>query len=196
MNGAPTPHSQMQVPGLYVYITNALTRNHMFDAKLIPETASAGLQEGYTVRPLQLEDYEKGILKVLTVLTEVGEISKPEFEELYEYWATASTNSKLAPRIFYPIVIESDERQIVAAGTLIVEQKLIHQRALAGHIEDISVDTNQQGKKLGKRIIDALTGIGKSVGCYKIILDCDEKNVGFYEKCGYSRAGVEMHIRT
>ena len=30
---------------------------------------------------------------------------------------------------------------------------------------------------------------------YKIILDCDEKNVKFYEKCGFNNAGVEMQIR-
>jgi hypothetical protein len=30
------------------------------------------------------------------------------------------------------------------------------------------------------------------VGCYKSILDCSEANEGFYVKCGFKRAGLEM----
>jgi len=37
-----------------------------------------------------------------------------------------------------------------------------------GHIEDIVVDKDQQGKKLGLRIIEALDYIAKEVGCYKV----------------------------
>jgi len=34
--------------------------------------------------------------------------------------------------------------------------------------------------------------IGKAAGCYKVILDCAEKNIGFYEKCGFKRKEVTM----
>jgi len=34
--------------------------------------------------------------------------------------------------------------------------------------------------------------LAKEVGCYKSILDCSEANEGFYVKCGYRRAGLEM----
>lgn len=81
-----------------------------------------------------------------------------------------------------------------------------------GHIEDIAVAKDQQGKKLGLRIIQALDYISEKVGCYKVfppsvlvwgslwmlirlvqaILDCSEANEGFYVKCGYKRAGLEM----
>lgn len=44
-----------------------------------------------------------------------------------------------------------------------------------GHIEDIAVDADQQGKKLGLRIIEALKYIGAKMGCYKVILDCSAK---------------------
>ena len=63
---------------------------------------------------------------------------------------------------------------------------------LVGHIEDIAVAKNQQGKKLGLRIIQALDHVAKEVGCYKSILDCSEANEGFYVKCGFKRAGLEM----
>lgn len=63
---------------------------------------------------------------------------------------------------------------------------------VVGHIEDITVAKDQQGKKLGLRIIQALDNIAEKVGCYKAILDCSEKNQGFYEKCGYKLAGLQM----
>ena len=92
---------------------------------------------------------------------------------------------------------------------------------MVGHIEDIAVAKDQQGKKLGLRIIEALDYVAEKVGCYKVgfsssslvhllraqssfmessaqhlplqtILDCSEANEGFYVKCGYKRAGLEM----
>ena len=89
----------------------------------------------------------------------------------------------------------------------------IHNLGKVGHIEDIAVAKDQQGKKLGLRIIQALDYISEQIGCYKVfppslpfvlppfplsntpsqsILDCSEANEGFYVKCGYKRAGLEM----
>ena len=30
------------------------------------------------------------------------------------------------------------------------------------------------------------------LGCYKLILDCSESNVKFYEKCGFKRKEIQM----
>ena len=37
-----------------------------------------------------------------------------------------------------------------------------------GHIEDIAVAKDQQGKKLGLSIIQALDYVAEKVGCYKV----------------------------
>jgi glucosamine-phosphate N-acetyltransferase len=39
---------------------------------------------------------------------------------------------------------------------------------MVGHIEDIAVAKDQQGKKLGLRIIHTLDAIAETVGCYKV----------------------------
>lgn len=44
----------------------------------------------------------------------------------------------------------------------------IHQLGKVGHIEDIVVRKDQQGKHLGLRIIEALDHIARRVGCYKV----------------------------
>ena len=44
----------------------------------------------------------------------------------------------------------------------------IHNLGLVGHIEDIAVAKDQQGKKLGLRIIQTLDHVAEKVGCYKV----------------------------
>ena len=39
---------------------------------------------------------------------------------------------------------------------------------MVGHIEDIAVAADQQGKRLGLRIIQALDWLAERVGCYKV----------------------------
>ena len=96
---------------------------------------------------------------------------------------------------YNPYVITDGTDRVVATGNVIIERKVIHRGGLVGHIEDIAVAKDQQGKKLGLILIQHLSEVAKDAGCYKVILDCDEKNVGFYEKCGYKKAGVEMDLR-
>lgn len=144
------------------------------------------LPEGYKIRPMEPTDYS--VLKILEVLTTVGSIGEEQFSLQVEEW-------KLNDRIYNPLVVTNNNDDVVACGMLFVEFKLIHELGKVGHIEDIAVRSDQQGLQLGKHLILALTEIARSKGCYKVILDCDEKNVGFYQKCGYSVAGVEMSIR-
>ena len=146
-----------------------------------------GLPEGYTIRPLKLSDYSNNYVETLKVLTTVGEIPLDKFTKLFHHWESLP--------LYHPHVITNEEGTVVATGMLFVEKKLIHECGSVGHIEDISVATTEQGKKLGKTMILELTEIAGREGCYKVILDCDEKNAGFYEKCGYSVAGVEMTKR-
>ena len=42
------------------------------------------------------------------------------------------------------------------------------------------------------RMIECLKQIAKAMNCYKIILNCSEKNIKFYEKCGFELKEVQM----
>ncbi|GKT48808.1 glucosamine 6-phosphate N-acetyltransferase [Colletotrichum spaethianum] len=177
-----------------------MTEKGLFSDDLVSPTVASALPEGYVVRALRQSDYT-GFLDCLRVLTTVGEISEPQFAERYN-WLSKSDG-------YYILVIEDTSRKtVVGTGALIVERKFrlilmevtltrrlsrsIHNLGLVGHIEDIAVAKDQQGKKLGLRIIQALDFIAEKVGCYKSILDCSEANEGFYVKCGFRRAGLEM----
>lgn len=160
----------------------------------------ASLPSGYSIRRIELKDY-KDVVETLNVLTTVGDISQSEFASIVEYWNTVTISPLFGDGKdqniykYNPYVITDGTDRVVATGNVIIERKVIHRGGLVGHIEDIAVAKDQQGKKLGLILIQQLSEVAKEAGCYKVILDCDEKNVGFYEKCGYKRAGVEMDLR-
>jgi len=76
------------------------------------------------------------------------------------------------------VVVERETDRIVGTGAVFVERKFLRGLGRVGHIEDIAVAREMQGKKLGIRIIQALTQISEDAGCYKSILNCSEANVG------------------
>ncbi|KAK6461771.1 glucosamine 6-phosphate N-acetyltransferase [Scheffersomyces coipomensis] len=145
------------------------------------------LPDGYVFRKLKLSDYSSYV-ENLKVLTTVGNITIENFTKLLNYWESL-------PDLYHPYVISSPAGVVVATGMLLVEHKLIHECGLVGHIEDISVSTSEQGKKLGYYMITSLTSIAKEYGCYKVILDCSPENAGFYGKCGFKQCGIEMSTR-
>lgn len=146
----------------------------------------ARLQEKFAVREPQLRDH-KAYTETLRVLTTVGEVSEAQFGEVLEHWHKSE--------VYHPRVIVDEANTVVAVGMLLVEQKIIHDCGKVGHIEDIAVAAGQQGKRLGDLLIQTLTAEARARGCYKVILDCLPENVRFYEKCGYTEAGVEMQHR-
>ncbi|KAF2773587.1 acyl-CoA N-acyltransferase [Teratosphaeria nubilosa] len=157
----------------------------LFSPKLISPAVAGALPAGYTIRPLQRADFDLGFLDVLRVLTHVGEVTKQEFEGRFDEMKGNAAG-------YHVLVILDGDQKIVGTGALIVERKFIHHLSVVGHIEDIAVAKDQQGKKLGLRIIQALDYVAENTGCYKTILDCSEANEGFYVKCGFKRAGLEM----
>lgn len=111
-------HSETKLPN-----TNGETpAESLFSPTLISPSVSSALPEGYSIRPLQRSDFELGFLDVLRVLTHVGDVSKPDFEQQFDAMkAGAST--------YHVLVILDGEKKIVGTGALIVERKLW------GHLE-------------------------------------------------------------
>ena len=68
----------------------------------------------------------------------------------------------------------------------------IHNRGKCGHIEEVSIAKEQQGKKLGLKMLAALDSVATNLGCYKSILDCSPDKEPFYVKCQYENSGTEM----
>lgn len=92
------------------------------------------------------------------------------------------------------ILVARENHMVIGTATLIIEQKFIHKGGKVGHIEDVAVHKNHQGKGIGQQLITHLVEYAKDKGCYKVILDCDQTLIPFYEKVGFREAAIQMRI--
>lgn len=132
-------------------------------------------------RQLEKGDYDKNYLELLKQLTVVGDISKEKYE---------MTIDKMGAEVW---VIEF-EGKIIASVSLLLEQKIIHECGIVGHLEDVVVDRDYRKYGLGKFIIERIIKIAKERGCYKLIGDCKSELLGFYEKNGFESKCVQISI--
>jgi len=93
----------------------------------------------------------------------VGDVTEDAWTERYDWMARRGDE-------YYILVVCDGGGKVVGTGCVVVERKFIHNLGLVGHIEDIAVTKDQQGKKLGLRIIEALDYVARKVGCYKVSL--------------------------
>lgn len=145
--------------------------------------------EDIEIRELDEQDYKNGFISVLGQLTKASDIAPEDFIQTVR-------KIKASPNMHLIIVaVEKKTNKIVGAGTVIVERKFIRNLGKIGHIEDIVVDTRIRGKNLGRIIVECLTRIAfEEENVYKVILDCSDKNVGFYEKLNYKLVQNDMGI--
>ena len=129
-----------------------------------------------TIRELQKEDLGKGFLTTLDSLRQTSNIEKNTANEIFD---------KIKNNPDQIIVVALIEGKVVGAATLLLETKFIHNGGIVGHIEDVVVDKNYQGQKIGEKIIKYLLEFAKTKGCYKTILDCVDDVKPFYEKIGF-----------
>jgi len=145
------------------------------------------VDEDLYFRPLQASDFDKGMCELLGQLS-VSDFTKEKFEERFNEMENLKD-------VYFVVVCEDKKKnKLAACGTLFVEKKFLRAGGSCGHVEDIVVDSSYRGKNLGLRLIEQLKHVGTKLGCYKIILDCSEKNVPFYEKCGFLRKEVQMAL--
>ncbi|MBD3355079.1 GNAT family N-acetyltransferase [Candidatus Woesearchaeota archaeon] len=106
-----------------------------------------------------------------------------------------STFDKINQDKNYHLCVAEENNQLVGTGLLLIQMNISHNGRPYAHIENIVVDKNHRKKGIGKKIILYLVEKAKKAGCYKIILDCEKKNIPFYEKCGlYETGEVEMRL--
>jgi glucosamine-phosphate N-acetyltransferase len=138
----------------------------------------------FTLRNIEYNDFDNGYMDLMLEFTNYDyPITKEKFIDFID----TQKNYKI-------IVIYSEiEKRIIGAGTIIIVHK-IHNNPI-GQIEDVIISEKYRKNGFGKKIIEKLIDIGKNeCKCYKIILNCLEKNIKFYENCGFINAGVEMKL--
>jgi glucosamine-phosphate N-acetyltransferase len=164
----------------------------LFDPALIPTPIKESLAEDVHVsslhshilsfsnhhhsqlRPLSSTDLHRGHLSILRLLTQAPDPANPQ-----DYVDHFNLLKSASPQTYFTVVlVQISTDQVIGVGTLVLERKFLRNFGKVGHIEDIAVSDKIRGKGLGKKVIEALTGVGESLGCYKCILDCSKDNIG------------------
>ncbi len=140
----------------------------------------------HRVRELRAADLERGFLETLGNLSDTGGLSSREARGIF-----ASLKRDPLHRVFVAV---AGDGEVIGTTTLLVERKFIHRGGLVGHIEDVAVRKDHEGKGVGGSLVVAAVQKARELGCYKCILDCKEDLVAFYEALGFRRHEVEMRI--
>jgi len=137
------------------------------------------------IRELKEADLWNGFLESLDSLKQTSDIEKSKAKEIFE---------RINANPDHIIAVAELDGKIVGSTTLIIEPKFIHNGGVVGHIEDVVVNKEFQGKKIGEKIMKYLIEIAKNRGCYKTILDCTDDVKPFYEKLGFKQVANELRL--
>mgnify|MGYP001483707621 FL=1 len=121
--------------------------------------------------------------EVVVLLNQLKEIDVSKIN-LNKSWSDFISNSSSNS------IVGIYNNKVVAYGSLVVENKI--RGEVAGHIEDIVVDSDVRGKMIGVALIKELIKIGEIKGCYRITLFCKETLVKFYSRNGFEVNNVVM----
>lgn len=135
------------------------------------------------IREINNDDYDNGYLELMYEFTNFKyDVTKLDFTL---YLINMKEHNKIL------VICNKEDNHIIGAGTIFKINKL-HNNPI-GQIEDVIIKDKYRGLGYGKLIIEELIKIGlNNFNCYKIILNCLNKNIDFYKKCNFEKVGVEM----
>lgn len=135
------------------------------------------------IRLMDATDLDRGFLAAVNALKPV---------ELTEQQAIEVYRERLKSRIRTYVAI-IDER-VAGTASVFIEPKYIHSGGVVGHIEDVAVHPEFQKHGIGRALVEHILDECRKARCYKVILDCAETVIPFYEKLGFHRWERAMRI--
>lgn len=135
------------------------------------------------IRPMYATDIQRGFLAAIAALKPC-ELTDEEAVEVFR--------KRMRQKIMTYVAIKED--RVIGTATLLIEPKFIHSGGVVGHIEDVAVHQAFQHHGLGGRLVKHLLDVCRQHKCYKVILDCAEAVIPFYEKLGFHRWERAMRI--
>ena len=135
------------------------------------------------IREIEEDDLKNGFLETLDFLRNASDLDKNKANEILK---------KIKQNPNHIIYVAIDNKKIVGSTTLLIEQKFIHDGGLVGHIEDVVVRKDYEGKGIGIKLVTSMLERAKEKNCYKTILDCKDDVKQFYKRIGFKRESNGM----
>jgi glucosamine-phosphate N-acetyltransferase len=146
------------------------------------------LKADYEVKELTPEDfilYNESFYRTLENLRESPVLGMKESKYLLE---------KINAQDSHIFVAIKDKEGIIGTAKIIIEQKFFDGGKKASHIEDVVTRKGFDGIGIAGILVNEAIEFSKREKCYKVILDCDEKLLNFYEKFGFEKSGEFMRM--
>ena len=122
----------------------------------------------------------------------LSELSSTSYIETSLFVKNIEIISKMGAIIVGVIYDSSNNFEIIASGTIIIEPKIIREGQNVGHIEDIVVTKHMRSRGISSKILDILKLIARENNCYKVILDCNDEVKNVYIKNGFNVNSIQM----
>ena len=137
------------------------------------------------IRKLQKKDLYNGFLLSLDALRKSSHIKPKKANMIF---------NKVSKNSHQVIYVAVEDSKVLGSASILIEQKFIHDGGKVGHIEDVAVRKEFQGKGIGRQIVVALLKYAEKQGCYKTILDCTDELIPFYENIGFKKHSNSMRF--
>lgn len=135
------------------------------------------------IRDIVESDIDNGFLESLDSLRNASDLNKDTARDILK---------KIIGNPDHIIHVAEVDGKVVGSTTLLIEQKFIHKGGKVGHIEDVVVSKEFEGRGIGIKLVTSLLEVAKAKNCYKTILDCKQELIPFYERIGFKQESNQM----
>ena len=135
------------------------------------------------IRDIVESDIDIGFLESLDHLRKASNLDREIAENILK---------KIIENPDHIIHVAEIDGKIVGSTTLLIEQKFIHDGGKVGHIEDVVVSKEYEGRGIGIKLVTSLLEVANTKNCYKTILDCKDELIPFYERIGFKQESNQM----
>ena len=135
------------------------------------------------IRDIVESDIDNGFLESLDSLRNASDLNKDTARDILK---------KIIGNPDHIIHVAEVDGKVVGSTTLLIEQKFIHEGGKVGHIEDVVVSKEFEGRGIGIKLVTSLLEVAKTKNCYKTILDCKDELIPFYERIGFKQESNQM----
>ena len=184
------------------YIKNV--KGICYEVKTYNETLGANtpeqlteLEENY-MKKFTIEDINdnknnltnENIGNLLETLNQLSPTKEKDYDLIRKHIENTKNNETNKMKIF----VLKYENEIIGSGSVIIETKILRNISKVGHIEDIVINDKFRKLGLSKLLIENIIQFCKDENCYKILLDCNDTLINFYEKYGFKKNANTMRF--